>query len=265
MTAPTDVAVETTRIEITGGSVDAWALLVELAQAGGLDQAVPPRLAPDSAEITSVEVAGELWDGLTARLVVEPAAGGGLAATLTTTGGEAEDPADTTHLHGRVLNEAAVWLDERRVVWRWTSDRCAPESWHCGWRLTATHHPAPTVPVAAWRRWVALVVDWTGAIAGWALALAALVGAGVPVVGTGRLHGGLLDLVMAVSPPRIVLALGAAALLAREVSAVACYVLDPSEDAPRRWWVRVWQGVQDSAVTVLLAGAVIALGGGWLS
>ncbi len=271
MTAPTDVtdALETTRIEITGrsvGSVDAWALLMELARLAGLDEAVPPRLSPDTTEIASVEVSGVTWAGLQARVVVEPTAGGGLAATLTSSGGDDEDIAD---LHCVVLDEVAVWLDERPVVWRWTTDGCAPEAWHCGWRLITGRHrrPEPARPVAPWRRWVALAVDWpVTAVTVWVTPLV-LVAVLARLIEPGRvLHGPgvLADLWWWAGAPATAAALLAGAVLVRRVADITATVLDPDDDAPRRWWARLTAVVQEMTPVLLLGAAVVALGAGWL-
>ncbi len=263
--------VETTRIETTAGAVDRWALLVVLAGAVGLDGAMPPAAGVEAHEIASMEVAGEPWDGLTARLVVEPT-DGGLAATLTTTGGEPEDATEIENLHGRVLDEGGRWLDQWPVVWRWTSDRCAPQSWHCGWRLTATRHPVPAVPavpVATWRRWLAGGVDWAVMVLSTAVTIWTLCGVALHLSGAHVHHrrgvAWIGALIGRIGTPLTAVVLLAAVVALSRFGLVACGVLDPAADAPRRGWVRAWHGAQDHGVTVLLAAAVIALGGGWLT
>jgi hypothetical protein len=260
---------ETTRIEITGRSVDAWALLMELARLAGLDEAVPPRLSPDTTEIASVEVSGVTWAGLQARVVVEPTAGGGLAATLTSTGGDDEDIAD---LHCVVLDEVAVWLDERPVVWRWTTDRCAPEAWHCGWRLTTGRHqrPEPARPAAAWRRWTALAVDWPVSVVSTVLNTLAMWGVLLHPLGRGRIGTGwVADLLWTTGRPAHAAVLVAAAFLARRAADIVAVVLDPAAVEPRgwpsRWWARLAAVLVGTAPALLLGTAVVLLGGGWLS
>jgi hypothetical protein len=253
--------VETTRIEITRGQVSPWSLLVRLAQAAGLDDGLPA--TGEGHELREMAVTGTTWAGAPARLEVSRTLLGRVVATLTV---DSLEEAARDGLHDAVVESAAAWLDVDGVRWRWSSSTCAEGAWHCGWRLAAAHHPAlPAAPVPAWRRWTALVVDWTGRIAGQVLMLAALVGAGVPLFGTGLLRGGLLDLVLAVSPVRVVLMLLAGGLLVLRVSAIAADVLDPGDAVVPRWWVHAWHHVQDAATTVLLAVAVVLLGGGWLA
>ncbi|WP_165699155.1 hypothetical protein [Candidatus Frankia alpina] len=189
--------------------------------------------------------------------------GAGAVVVLTSTGGTLDEQA---HLHDTVLEAADAWLDERYIPWRWTSDSCPPESWHCGWRLTATRHRAPAVPVAAWRRWVALGVDWAVTVLSTAVTIWTLCGVALHLSGAHVHHrrgvAWIGALIGRMGTPVTAVVLLAAVVLNR-VGLVACGVLDPAADAPRRGWVRGWHGAQDHGVTVLLAAAVIALGAGW--
>jgi len=269
MTATTTVELET-RLEITSGGVDAWALLVALAGEVGLAHGTPPLVAPGSSEIRDMELAGDTWTGGTARLVVTPTGDSGADVLLTSSG---LDEADEAHLHELLIQRAADWLDERDLRWRYRQEWCAPGAWHCGWALSTGHPPRPTVarpmpvrPAARWRRGLAVAVDWPASLAGYALGGAAWVGLLLHLLGSrAGLHPGrLADLLWRAGVPGHALALLAGAFLAHRVAAVAVDVLDPDGVTPP-WWVHAWHHAQDCATTVLLAGAVIALGGGWLA
>jgi hypothetical protein len=261
MTA-TDTSVETTRIEITRGQVSAWSLLVRLAQAAGLDDGLPA--TGEGHELREMAVTGTSWAGAPARLEVSRTLLGHVVATLTVEAAEEEARAG---LHDAVLESAAAWLDDLDGVrWRWSSTACADGAWHCGWRLAAAHHPAPVMPVTAWRRGLALAIDWPASLASYALGGLAWVGLLLHLLGSrSGLHPGrLADLLWQAGTPGHAAALLAGAVLARRVAAVAVDMLAPDGVAPR-WWVHAWHHVQDCATVVLLAAVVVVLGGGWLS
>jgi hypothetical protein len=273
MTATATVELET-RLEVTSAPVDAWGLLVVLAGEVGLAHGTPPLAAPGGHEIRDMELSGRTWTGGTARLVVTPVVtlfGEEAVSVLLTSSGT--DEAAEAHLHDRLVERAGDWLHERDLRWRYRQEWCAPGAWHCGWALSTGHQPHPTVvqpvpvrPVARWRRWLAVAVDWPASLAGYALGGAAWVGLLLHLLGSrAGLHPGrLADLLWRAGVPGHALALLAGAFLAHRVAAVAVDVLDPDGVTPP-WWVHAWHHAQDCATTVLLAGAVIALGGGWLA
>ncbi|WP_163554362.1 hypothetical protein, partial [Candidatus Frankia alpina] len=225
-------------------------------------------------EISRLEVTATSWAGMLAQLVVEEMADGGVVAVLTSLGGESDR---TAHLHDVVLEAAAEWLDADGegvgVVWRWTSDRCAPHSWHCGWGVLGGGHPAPApvavaVAVAAWRRRVALVVDWLTHLGG--ALTAGVVLTGVLMRLAGRAGHGVWEAAWWAATPRHAVMLAAAVALTRQVAGVVGVVLDPADEPraagwPACWWDRLGAVVEVTGPAVLLAAAVIALGGGWLA
>ncbi|WP_163548354.1 hypothetical protein [Candidatus Frankia nodulisporulans] len=276
MTTPDTTVLELeTRIETTSGAVDAWALLVVLADELGLAHGLPPLAAPDSSEIRDMELSGPTWTGSTARLLITPTAGGGVMVLLASSGGT--DEADEDHLHDTLLMRAGDWLDERHVRWRYRQPSwCAPDAWHCGWRAPTGHRTPQTTssdPVGGWRRRIVRAVDWATLYG--AFAVVGL--AGLAVLGGKRArvslaHGGLLgqsaaDLLRWAGPATTAVALLAAVVLARRVADVVAVVLAPDEpdDWPHRWWARLAAVIDELAVVLLLAATVIALGGGWLA
>lgn len=251
------VAVEeavTTRLEITGGAVSPWSLLVVLAQATGLDEAA---LAHEDHHVGDLTLSGmSSWAQVPVALTVSARADGRVTAVLTAgpaTRAEGRgDEADRDAVADAALAAAGDWLDVPGVRWRWRTVGCVDDAWHCGWRLAVgggRRHPVPAPPVAAWRRWTALGVDWAGLLVGYGLLALVL----------------LLHLLQTASPTPVALAVAATVALIRQVTAGVAWVVDPSDSAPRRWWIRLVVAVENRGLTVLLAAAVIVLGGGWLA
>lgn len=277
------VAVEeavTTRLEITGGAVSPWGLLVVLAQATGLDEAALTQddgQVPDDLSLSGVST----WAQVPVVLVVAAQMGGRVMAVLTVGPPAREegrgDVADRDAVADAALAAAADWLDVPTVRWHWRSPDCVDASWHCGWRLASDgrrHHPtpvspAPTPPVAAWRRHLAAAFD--AALFHAASLLVLLAVAGLVVRRWGLDLAGLdaawvESLVWRAGTGRHAMALVALAVLARRAADVLTAVLDPADpdEWPWRWWARGAAAVRDVALVVLLAAAVVLLGGGWL-
>lgn len=216
----------------------AGGLLVVLARAAGLGHVEPVEtVTPGMACLT---VQGTVPAGQTVLTVemapASPAASARTAVYLhiTPVGGGAWDEEEL--LLSAVLDTAAEWLDQHGAVWRWTSDRCAPEAWHCGWRLTGWTHPVPPAgPVAAWRRWSALAVDWAGVLAAQVLVVLAVAGLLIHLAGPGRLRPGwTLDVLWAAGELPAAAALLAAGLLVRRLLGAVALVVDPQDYPVRR-------------------------------
>ncbi len=112
------------------------------------------------------------------------------------------------------------------------------------------------------RRWLLAGLDWlvvTAQVLSWQLA-----GFGVLTRLLGRPPGWPGTVLWTAGQPAHTAALLAAGLLARTLTGAAGVLADPAPvDWPHRIWPRLAAVVQDAGLVLLLAAAVMVLGGGW--
>jgi hypothetical protein len=177
---------------------------------------------------------------------------------------------DAVHrLHAELVDAAGDWLEHRLPAgsWRWTSEACLAEGWHCGRAaptcLVAGEMPAPAGRVRRLRRAVAWLVDLVALVLRQLPAAVVFAGALARIACTHGVqlhhtHSVVGRMVLAAGRPAMgVMVLVAAYAAARILTVVAVGLDRQPGEAPVRVVARA------ALEPVALAVAVLVLGAGW--